>query len=177
MTTDKYGPVIEVTITNGQRPDWLADDQVCMICFKGKWFATQKGDFDWNAVTAIRLLAGDPYYKEQVMNEELPPIELLDMAAMAVTAYSWESLPGGTTDWAKRSIIAHARTLQKLAAHDPSIMPIDPDQECLAAAMEAMGYTETARLLRKAPNSCQNAAIAVIKAYREAAVAKALGNG
>jgi hypothetical protein len=108
---------------------------------------------------------------------ELPPIEFLDMAAKAANwVAGWEIAQHADSERAdeKASIIAHARTLQKLAALDPSIMPIDPDQECLAAVEDAMGYPGIAANIRKGPSEEQRTAIAVIKDYREAAVAKAL---
>jgi hypothetical protein len=111
--------------------------------------------------------------------EELPPIEFLDMAAKAAGYWDWVDAPSHT-GYVRQSIIAHARTLQKLAAHDPSIMPIDPDQECLAAAVRAWGCLEhqRERILAGKLDDTDRAAIAVIRAHCEArveaAVAKAL---
>jgi hypothetical protein len=108
---------------------------------------------------------------------ELPPIEFLDMAAKAANwVAGWEIAQHADSERAdeKASIIAHARTLQNLAALDPSIMPIDPDRECLVAIYEASGRPLGAEQVRDNPDDEDRAAIAVIKAYREAAVAKAL---
>ena len=55
-------------------------------------------------------------------DETLPAEWALDMAAKAAGYRSWVVVDA----WAI-SIIAHARTLEALAKHDPSIMPVDED--------------------------------------------------
>lgn len=63
-------------------------------------------------------------------DETLPELWALDMAAKAVghKAYaSWKAAKTNALSDGKMSIIAHARTLEQLAKHDPSIMPVDED--------------------------------------------------
>jgi hypothetical protein len=184
MTTDKWGAAIEVTITNGQKPDMLADDQVCAVRCNGVWFGLPWEDraatYVWtDSITAIRLLADDPYYKR---GEELPPIEFR-MEALRLHREECERAYGRPNwdegDIEHPTIVALARVVQKLAALDPSIMPIDPDRECLAAMCDAVGRNDTGAEIRAGElDDDDRAAIAVIRKHCEtreaAAVAKAL---
>jgi hypothetical protein len=69
------------------------------------------------------------------MTEELPPLWALDMAAKAVGYADWSEydefqMKTATRD-ARSSCIAHARTLVRLAKHEPDIVPVDEDAEAL----------------------------------------------
>jgi hypothetical protein len=86
MTDNKWGPEIPVTIIDGKRPDWLREDQVCQIRDSGIWYGWGAGlsgmDYDWNAnVTAIKLLADDPYYQTLQPDEPKVTLEALEAAA------------------------------------------------------------------------------------------------
>lgn len=83
--------------------------------------------------------------------ETLPAKWALDMAAKAVghKAYaSWKAAKTNALSDGKMSIIAHARTLEALAKHDPSIMPVDEDlliaREICARVCLWFGYAEDA---------------------------------
>jgi hypothetical protein len=96
------------------------------------------------------------------MTEELPPLVFLDMAAKAVDYQDWEWVKAHAISGAAiNSIVAHARTLERLAQamkflrsiieqcpehipitllhevkaflakHEPDIVPVDPDEEAL----------------------------------------------
>lgn len=62
-------------------------------------------------------------------DETLPELWALDMAAkMVPPCEGWEQAKSQCTSGTTLdSIIAHARTLEALARHDPSIMPVDED--------------------------------------------------
>ena len=66
------------------------------------------------------------------MPEQLPETRFLDMAAKAANFPNWEGASGrfgypiGHTT--TNSIIAHARTLERLAKHEPDIVPVDEDR-------------------------------------------------
>lgn len=62
-------------------------------------------------------------------DETLPAEWALDMAAKACLYKDWTNFdiaPVSGVD-RRRSVIAHARTLEALAKHDPSIKPVDED--------------------------------------------------
>lgn len=62
------------------------------------------------------------------MTEELPPLVFLDMATKAA-GYScdWASYEAAKLTAARDGIIAHARTFERLAKHEPDIVPVDED--------------------------------------------------
>jgi hypothetical protein len=90
MTKDKWGPEIPVTITDGKRPDWLREDQVCCIKIR------RDGEYIWHGsgssltvsghvwssnITAIKLLRDDPYYQTLQPDEPEVTFEALKAAA------------------------------------------------------------------------------------------------
>ena len=99
------------------------------------------------------------------MSDELPPVDLLDMAAKAADGSDWNRershYESGLTAF-RESVIAHARTLETLreamrllracdqdddlnynevraflAKHEPDIVPVDPDEELVCAIINA----------------------------------------
>ena len=77
------------------------------------------------------------------MTEELPPLVFLDMAAKAAGYTNWHNAHDYADSDAHRSIIAHARTLERLAKHEPDIVPVDEDEEALVRFLvNGMGWSE-----------------------------------
>ena len=79
------------------------------------------------------------------MTEELPPLWALDMAAQKTPRAcgdrfwrDWRQVEGGARDWIKGLVIAHARTLERLAKHEPDIVPVDEDEEVLVRILSPL---------------------------------------
>ena len=87
------------------------------------------------------------------MTEELPPLWALDMAAEKAGFGNWKLFADLTTYFpghsTYNSIIAHARTLERLAKHEPDIVPVDEDRLALARVFRAMKATLTAERFEK----------------------------
>jgi hypothetical protein len=91
--TDKWGAEIPVTIVDSKKPDWLRDDAICAIKLFKDWCGL--GSFNaahvwfWcSEITAIKLLANDPYYTQQ----KPVTVEALKAAAkLAGTACEFKS--------------------------------------------------------------------------------------
>jgi hypothetical protein len=74
------------------------------------------------------------------MTEELPPLWALDMAVTAAEHsdwHTWLAVDKSGASLYRQSIIAHARTLERLAKREPDIVPVDDD---LATAREICGH-------------------------------------
>lgn len=105
------------------------------------------------------------------MTEELPPLVFLDMAAKAVDYLDWEWVKAYTiSNAAINSVVAHARTLERLAKHEPDIVPVDEDEAAIARIIHAWTYASDAgvdanykALLKRWPDSTP-AALAQFKA-------------
>ena len=84
------------------------------------------------------------------MTEELPPLVFLDMATKAAEySCDWASYEAAKLTAARNGIIAHARTLERLAKHEPDIVPVDEDRLALARVFRAMKATLTAERFEK----------------------------
>ena len=70
------------------------------------------------------------------MTEELPPLVFLDMAAKQAGRSNWAECACQALGNEGRSIIAHARTLERLAKHEPDIVPVDEDVDRLIAIIK-----------------------------------------
>jgi hypothetical protein len=90
MTKDKWGPEIPVTIIDCKRPDWLRDDQVCCLkiirdgeyVWHGAGHNLPASFYSWRSrITAIKLLADDPYYQTLTPAEPEVTLEALEAAA------------------------------------------------------------------------------------------------
>lgn len=97
------------------------------------------------------------------MTDNLPPIRFLDEAARALDFCSWADVP--SLGWTKDdplwdSIIAHARTLEQLAKHDPSIKPVGEDlliaREICARVAEEMAEYGMAEDYRNGDFDCDS---------------------
>lgn len=138
----EWGPAIAV---DGKRPGWLAIDQVAQYQHRierdGSW---GKGaarhwnwnDEDWQCVTAIRLPADHPHYRqaEAAVPEGMKawhggdaapadwdsekPIAVIDDGKVSIRY-------GDRWDWSREPINAYGRKLLRVVAYTPVATPID----------------------------------------------------
>jgi hypothetical protein len=86
MTKDKWGPGILVTIIDCKKPGAASAGKPCAIWTKGIWHgedgSMEGRNWHWHsAITAIKLLADDPYYQTLAPDEPEVTIEALEAAA------------------------------------------------------------------------------------------------
>ena len=121
----------------GKAPDgYKPGDYVeCSRAFNKKW--GQVSSPKWYPICQYRLEASHPYY--------MPPEWCLDLAAQLAGRGGW-----GVGDFGsqrlKKSIIAHARTLQN--GCEPMQEPVDPLVAALRELWSSETYSELAQELR-----------------------------
>lgn len=58
----------EIPITDGRKPEWLADDEMIAPTYRvGRFASIEAGKATWLAIIAIRLRADHPFYKQEAV--------------------------------------------------------------------------------------------------------------
>lgn len=99
------------------------------------------------------------------MTEQLPAQWALDMAAKEAGWRDWAQIENAgvlPSSFAK-SIIAHARTLERLAKYRPELVPVDPDWADLVAIFRAWGSSCAKRIEDGNVDDEDRAALAELK--------------
>lgn len=59
----------DIPITDGCKPEWLADDEMTAPTYRvGRFAPIEAGKATWLAITAIRLRTDHPFYKQEAID-------------------------------------------------------------------------------------------------------------
>jgi hypothetical protein len=105
MTETIWGAEIPVTITNGEKPEFVSAGKRCAIWTKDAWHGEggnmKARDWTWHGgITAIKLLFDSPYYKKV---DEMTSAPVTPDALEAAARYAGHSNPKNSAESAAKN--------------------------------------------------------------------------
>jgi hypothetical protein len=122
-----WGESIPVTITNGEKPCWLDDDDICAILQGSGWLGiyvkVSAQHWTWRScTTAIKLPADHPYYaKDRQMTDAPVTLEALEAAAKYAGWYTKGDAEGWFRDNRNDAALGYALA-KMIMKHEPELI-------------------------------------------------------
>lgn len=155
-----YGP--EIPIPDGKRPDWLRDDDVCKVSHGQHWLEAGVAiGWCWEPITAIRLLAGHPFYTVQRWNEAHPdeaPFVFLRVDGAAPGDYDGGQVLlrngsiGYGNRWSRKGV-ADAAIGYRRKVDTPALPTYDPATHVLVERMTLARWYKFANTVKPTPGT------------------------